>query len=111
MWIEGCGFVVSKMVSPILWGATGISPTKRCSKKPVRKKPLSTTTSPASFNFSRKLLLDLELLTITPTTPFSLIAIQIGNFQSHAIEYGPNVLENVLSHVKTAATVFHSADR
>ncbi|CAM3822255.1 Phytochrome-like protein cph2 [Vibrio aerogenes CECT 7868] len=59
------------------------------------------------FNL-RKLLLDIDLIIREPRILFSVLTIQVGNFQAHADEYGSSdLMENVLTNIKAAAAVFH----
>ncbi|MDW6004612.1 sensor domain-containing protein [Vibrio mangrovi] len=61
--------------------------------------------SSSLFNL-RKLLLDLDLLTQSPESHFSVIYIQINELQSYLVEYGSDLLQNVITCVKSAAKVF-----
>ncbi|QMV16427.1 EAL domain-containing protein [Vibrio spartinae] len=104
LWIEGCAVSLTEKGETYVVGShRDISDKKRM--ETYLKEAAFYDDSSALFNL-RKLLLDLDLLVQSPDNNFSVIYIRIHELQSYLIEYGTDLLKNVITNVKSAAKVF-----
>ncbi|MDW6094877.1 EAL domain-containing protein [Vibrio rhizosphaerae] len=104
LWIEGSAVSLTENGETYIVGSHRDISDKKMMENYLKEAAFYDDSS-ALFNL-RKLLLDLDLLVQSAPSSFSVIYIQIHELQSYLIEYGSDLLKNVITNVKLAAKIF-----
>ncbi|ASA57383.1 EAL domain-containing protein [Vibrio gazogenes] len=104
LWIEGSAVCLTERGETYIVGSHRDISDKKMMETYLKEAAFYDDSS-ALFNL-RKLLLDLDLLVQSSDNVFSVIYIRIHELQSYLIEYGSDLLKNVITNVKSAAQVF-----